>query len=68
MKSFKSIVIVAVAVLFGVVLGVFLARPSKVYAGVGVRMQKVNEGYNLAIGADYLGFACTQQDCYVLTR
>lgn len=73
MKSIKSAVTILTAVLVGAVLGAFLSRPPHVKAmgnALYVHLQKVHEGDNMKgafYGSTFLGFACTQQDCYVAT-
>jgi hypothetical protein len=68
MNSIKSVLTTVTAVFVGVALGVFLSRPPSVKALSGIRLQKVSEGYNTVIGSDYIGFACTQTDCYIATH
>ena len=68
MNSIKSALVTLAAVLIGITLGASLFRPPSVKAMTGIRVQKVNEGYNAVIGSEYLGFACTQTDCYVASR
>jgi hypothetical protein len=73
MKSVKSVLTTLTAVLLGGVAGAFLARPPKAHA-IGstyfINVQKVKEGSNAKsalTGSHIIGFACTEQDCYVAT-
>lgn len=68
MKSMKYVLTIVVSMLFGAILGAYLSHPPQVKAAVGVRVQKVTDGYNMVIGQQVLGFACTQQDCYIATQ
>jgi hypothetical protein len=68
MTSLKSATTFLLTLLFGIALGAFFSHTQKVHASSGIRVQKVIEGYNMVVGTDYLGFACTQQDCYVASR
>jgi hypothetical protein len=47
-------------------IGMMMYRPRPVRAG-GMRVEKVSPGFNITIGSDIKGFACTSEDCYVLT-
>jgi hypothetical protein len=73
MKSVKSAVTLIAAVLGGMVLGMFLSRPPSVKAVSTpyiINVQKVQEGdtvKSMTAGSRFLGFACTQQDCYIAT-
>lgn len=73
MKSVKSVATIFVSILIGAALGAYLSRPPKVQA-IGspfqINLQKVEEGNNnktINSGSKFLGFACTQEDCYIAT-
>jgi hypothetical protein len=68
MNSVKSLLTIFAAVLFGVAVGAFLTRPPKVKAATVFHIQKVTEGSKMIAWDDYVGFACTQQDCYIVSR
>jgi len=68
MNSIKSVLTTLAAVLIGVAIGMFLTQPPKVKASTIFHIQRVTAGSNLLVYDDYVGFACTQQDCYVVTR
>lgn len=69
MKSILSIAVVIFALVAGFALGVAFARPRLVHAASGVRVQRVVEGMNNNFtSGTILGFACNQQNCYILTR
>jgi hypothetical protein len=68
MKSAKSALPILLAMLFGAALGAFLTRPPKVHAVGGIHVQKVTGEFTMAVGSEYLGFACTQEDCYIASR
>jgi hypothetical protein len=69
MKSLKSSLIILTAVLLGMALGAFLSRPPRVQASAhNFYVQKVEEGRNTnrsLWSTGYIGFACTQTDCYI---
>lgn len=72
MKPTKSAAFVLIAFLVGGALGAFLSRPPRVKAAGShnVYVQKVQEGRNTIQSlwsTGYLGFACTQTDCFVAT-
>jgi len=67
----KSAIAVALVFILGILSGTYLSRPPKVHA-IGSRyyinVQKLEEGQNVKsslAGSRYLGFSCTQTDCYV---
>lgn len=71
MKSVPSAAAIFLALAIGAALGAFLSRPPKVHA-IGsqyfISVQKVHEGNNAKsplTGSQLIGFACTQEDCYV---
>ena len=68
MHSIKSAVTTLAAVLVGVAIGVLITRPPKVKASTIFHIQKVTAGSALLVYDDYVGFACTQEDCYIVTR
>ena len=68
MKSFKFVITIVAAVLFGVALGAFLTRPPQVKAAATVYLDKVTKGPNVVVGSVIVGFGCTQEDCYVASR
>jgi len=55
------------AMLLGSVLGAAIYHPKPAMAA-GVRMQKVTEGFNNAIGSELVGFACTHDECFLLMK
>jgi hypothetical protein len=70
MKTFKSAVSVLTAFLLGALLGALLSHPARVKAAGNhsFYVQKVQEGRNTnqsIWSTGYIGFACTQTDCYV---
>jgi hypothetical protein len=73
MKSIKSAVPVCVALAVGFASGAYLSRPPKVKASTSFHIQKLRtsaygDSSNLVLYDDYVGFSCTAQDCYILTR
>ena len=57
------------AFLLGLVLGVLLyPHTVKPNAAGPAFMHKVTEGMNGAYGRQVVGFACAQEDCYMLTQ
>jgi hypothetical protein len=68
----KKAMIVAVALIFGFVSGSYFSRPPKVKASTLFHMQKVRAAQfgdsTTMVSEDYVGFACTAQDCYILSR
>jgi len=70
MKSISSALPIVIAVLLGMAFGAYLSRPPKVKAA-GNRnfyVQKVQEGRNTnqsIWSTGFIGFACTQTDCFV---
>jgi hypothetical protein len=72
MKSIKSAAIVIAAIVFGYTLGTYFSHPPQVQAGsLFIHVQKVQEGNTVSYapsGSQFLGFACTQQDCYIASR
>lgn len=68
MKSFKTLGMILSAFIIGATLGAYLSHPPQVKAALsGIRLQKVRDGYNTVLGSQVLGFACTQEDCYIAT-
>lgn len=71
MNSIKTALTVLAAILVGVALGASLSRPPQVKAigsALYINVQKVQEGNNVKsplTGSTYIGFSCTQTDCYV---
>jgi hypothetical protein len=69
--STKFVLLILAAFVLGAAMGTFLSRPPQVKAASSmVNLQKVEEGNNpktLLSGSRYLGFACTQTDCYLAT-
>jgi hypothetical protein len=55
------------AVLLGFIIGAAIYHPKPVKAA-GVRMEKVTDGFNNVIGSDVVGFACTHDECFVLSK
>lgn len=66
MKILRVCLVFVVGVLLGA-FGMSLYRPRTVRAG-SVRLEKVTQGFNVTIGSQVSGFACTSEDCYVLTQ
>jgi hypothetical protein len=57
------------AVLAGFVLGAIFYRPQPVRAMSGINVKAVKEGYNgYVLGSQVVGFACTQDTCYIATE
>jgi len=64
---------VCVALILGFVLGSYFSRPPKVKANTLFHMQKVRaaqfgDSTTILNNDDFVGFACTAQDCYILSR
>jgi len=73
MKSIRFIGSVVLAFFLGSALGIYLSQPPRVRAqgSIYVHVQKVREGLNpqaMGSGREIVGFACTQQDCYIATH
>ena len=73
MERMNAILKFAIALLLGIIIGAYFGNPRAVKA-IGssyfISVQKVHEGNNAksAIsGSQVIGFACTQEDCYVAT-
>lgn len=67
MKSLRAWVIFVLGVVAGAG-GMAIYKPSPAHALGGLTMKRMNEGTNFPLGNDVRGFACTSQDCYVLTE
>jgi uncharacterized protein YxeA len=70
MKSINSALPILIAVLLGIALGAYFSHPPKVKAAGNHNfyVQKVQEGRNTnqsIWSTGYIGFACTQTDCFV---
>jgi hypothetical protein len=60
---------ICLAVLAGFVLGATFYHPQTVRATGGINIKSVKEGYNgYILGSQVVGFACTQDTCYVATQ
>ena len=60
---------ICLAVLAGFVLGATFYRPQTVKATNGINVKSVKEGYNgYILGSQVVGFACTQDTCYIATQ
>jgi hypothetical protein len=68
MNSTKSVLTTLGALIVGVAIGVLLTQPPRVRASTIFHIQKVTEGSKLLVYDEYVGFACTQEDCYIVTR
>jgi len=59
------------AVLVGFLLGVAIYHPKSMNESVqgNIRMRKLDEGFNTILaGSSVIGFSCTSNLCYSLTR
>ena len=73
MKSIKSLIPISIALILSFALGAYMAHPPKVRATTQFHIQKLRtsqfgDASTLVNYDDYVGFSCTAQDCYILTR
>jgi hypothetical protein len=69
MATMKRVVASFLVFLAGIACGAYLHHPPIVHAqNAGVRIQKVNVGFNMVIGSEVIGFACQTEDCYIAVR
>lgn len=74
LTAMKLAIVIALFFALGVASGAYLSRPPKVKAATNFHLQKLRTSqFGDAItfivsNDDYVGFSCTAQDCYILTR